>query len=656
VLDNFEQLLHTAPGWLTDLLARCPRSTALVTSRTALNVDGEYRYELAPLSVVEPHPVPGASAPPAVRLFTERARAIRPGFALDETNREVVTEICQRLDGLPLAIELAASRIGAFTPADMLARMSKRFTLLGGGRRGAPPHLRSMRDAIAWSHDLLTPGEQTLLRRLAVFVGGFTLEAAEAVCGGDERPDERVLTGLSALVDHSLVQRVAIDRGAGRYRMLETIRDFAADRLADSGEEVQLRDRHAQWVLALAQGTRAHTDALEQALAIDPLVAEQPNIDAALHWVLESGQGERLADLIVALEHYWNYARPAVEALAWYQRALSDGAGSLNTRIDLLNVAALLAHTLGDPVADSYLAELGALVDDIGSPLQRANAAFMMALRAEDQGDYSQAGAGFHIAQTRSRDAGDAWLAVQCEYHLGVVAYGERQFDRAVDRLTGARAAAMAINDPFTSAWCLVYLVFIACERGDVQGAVAHLRMHPDINRDAANPRQRLDHEHEPLVRAAAAVVASARGQHHLAARLLGSAVHEVPLREPELRIAEQCRKAACRALGDAEFTRLWDAGYRMRPEDVQADFDRTLADDDAPAGNVAVREATHGLSSREVEVVRLLADGLTNQEIADTLFVSLRTAATHVDHILTKLGVRSRTAAVAFAIRNGLA
>ncbi|HEV2126243.1 MAG TPA: response regulator transcription factor [Chloroflexota bacterium] len=237
-----------------------------------------------------------------------------------------------------------------------------------------------------------------------------------------------------------------------------------------------------------------------------------------------------------------------------------------------------------------------------------------------------------------------------------MVAYGQRQLDHAVERLEDARAAATAIGDPFTPAWCLVYLAFIACERGDVDGAVAHLKQHPDINRDAGGQQERLDHEHEPLVRAAAGVVASARGQHRLATRLLASAVHEVPLREPEIRIVERCQEAARRTLGDAEFTSLWDAGFRMRPEEVQADVDRVLSGHDAAsAGDVAVREASHVLTPREQETLRLLIAGKSNREIAEQLFISPRTATTHVSNILAKFGVETRAAAVTYAFQHDL-
>jgi predicted ATPase/DNA-binding CsgD family transcriptional regulator len=656
VLDNFEQLLQPAPLWLTHLLSRCPRITALITSRTALNVDGEHRYEVPLLPISEPNAAPDAPVPTAVRLFAERARAIQPAFVLDETNRETVTEICQRLDGLPLAIELAAARIGALTPAEILTRLADRFALLKSGRRDAAPRLRSMRDAVAWSHDLLTEEEQTLFRRLAVFVGGFTLAATEAVCGRDARSGESVLTELSALIDHSLVRRVAVDRGAGRYRMLETIREFAAERLAASGEVPALRDRHARWVLELARGTRAGTT-LQQALTIDRLVVEQPNIEAALHWLLESDQGEALVDLVTTLEFYWMFSRPPVEGLTWHQRALSYRNASPGKRIDLLNVAAPLAHWIESPLADVYIEELRSLVEHVGSPQQRANAAFIRALRAEDHANYPQAEMDFKVARTLSVQAGDIWQGIQCDYHLGVVAYGQGRLERSVEILEAAQAAAVAIGDPFTPAWCLVYLTFIACERGDTEGAVALLSQHPDVNRSADLQQERLDHEHESMVRAAAGVVACALDRYQLAARLLGSAVNEAELCYPEQIIAGHCLDSARRALGDDEFYSLWNAGYRMRPEEVQVDFEHLLAEGRGKLEpDVPVASPPHGLSSRELEVVRLLADGMNNKEIANALFVSPRTINSHLDHILTKLDVRSRTAAVAFAIRNGLA
>jgi predicted ATPase len=258
VLDNLEHLLPAAP-LVADLLAACPHLAALATSRERLRLGGEREFPVPPL------PLPDRAAPatadrlggnPAVRLFADRAGAVDPEFALTDANAAAVAGVCRRLDGLPLAIELAAARTKILPPAALLARLERRLPLLVGGNRDAPARLQTMRDAIAWSHDLLSPAEQVLFRRLAVFVGGFTLEAARTVGDPAEDLGLDALEGVASLVDRSLIQREQGLEGEPRFGMLETIREFAFERLVASGEEAVARHAHALHYLALAESSR----------------------------------------------------------------------------------------------------------------------------------------------------------------------------------------------------------------------------------------------------------------------------------------------------------------------------------------------------------------------------------------------------------------
>jgi predicted ATPase len=321
VLDNFEHVLDAGP-LVTVLLAACPTLKALVTSRTVLRLSGEHDVTVPPLSLpsqgVEESRGRAANdtlldsstsqlfdSSEAVRLFVERAAAADAAFAFTGATANDVAMLCTRLDGLPLAIELAAARVRALPPQVMLRRLDQRFRLLTGGARDQPPRLRSLRDAIAWSHDLLTPEEQALFRRLAAFVGGCTLEAAEAVGAAEGDSVLGVLEGIASLTDKSLLRQMGESDGEPRFVMLETIRDFALERLEASGEEAKVRDRHASWCLQLAERTEASAFGdPEQRAQFDRLQADYDNVRAALAWSLDQGDAAGLR-LAAAMGGFW---------------------------------------------------------------------------------------------------------------------------------------------------------------------------------------------------------------------------------------------------------------------------------------------------------------------------------------------------------------
>ena len=333
VLDNVEHLLAAGPD-LVLLLAACPALTLLVTSRAALRVSGEHEFAVPPL----PLPVERGTwtfdqiaASDAVRLFVERAEAVQAGFRLTPANAWDAAEICRRLDGLPLAIELAAARVKVFPPRALLARLERRLPLLTGGPRDAPARLRTMRDAIAWSHDLLDADEQRLFRRMAVFVGGFTLDAAIDVAGDGTLPEEAVVEGISSLVDKSLLHPAASDDAANddlgepRFSMLETVREFALDELARSGEEDAVRRAHAEYFRALAERAEPELRGAGQVAWIARLETELPNLRAVLDWSLAGGEVETGLRLAGALCWFWFLRNHVAEGRAWFDRARATG-------------------------------------------------------------------------------------------------------------------------------------------------------------------------------------------------------------------------------------------------------------------------------------------------------------------------------------------
>ena len=641
VLDNFEQVVDAGP-LVVDLLMACPSLTVLVTSRAPLRVSGEHLHAVSPLTL--PDASDRIEQSEAFRLFADRAMAVVPSFELTPDNAETIGEMCRRLDGLPLAIELAAARLTLFSPAELLRRMDARLALLRDGAVDQPARLRSLRESIAWSHDLLSASEQALFARLAVFVGGWTLDAAEDVAG---EGDAGVQEDLATLILRNLVWRTVQPDGTSRYGMLETLREFAGEQLASRGEDTSTRDRHARWFLALARDTRAESSTLNQILAIGPLEQEHANIRAALRWLDATGQAEALADLVNALEHHWEWNKHEVEGLGWYQRVLGIKDLSPGVRLELLGGAAFLAHKIASPLAEGLVEEFALQAEARGTLRQRANACFLVGMHAEDTGDFARAEACLPVARDYADRVGDTWTSLECSYHLGVVALGRGALDRAMEIFDGARSASMGIDNPLIPAWCLVHQALIWCERGKPERAAALLRQHPDMNRVAFR-------QHEPILRAVAGVVACQLGDYRRAARLWGAAAHDVPMRHPEKEITERSAVIARRALGEAEFTREWDAGNRMPPSEVQVEIVQLLAGHERPTVDGPVTKR-HDLSPRELDVLRLIAAGKTDRHIAEALYISQRTAEWHVRNVLGKLGAANRAEAAVLAARDGL-
>jgi len=546
VLDNYEHLLDADPAWLADVLEACPLLTMLVTSRTALNIAGEQRYPVPTLGVSAPSANP--VEPAATTLFCRRAHAVRPDFRLTPENRDDIDEVCRRLDGVPLAIELAAARINVLTPGEMVDRLWDRFALLRGGSRDAPECHRSILEAIAWSYDLLSSNEQHVFRTLSVFVGGFALEAAETVIDHPADSAWSAIDIVDSLVEKSLIQPVERSSGEPRFAMLETIREFGLAQLVLSGEEVEVRNRHAKWCLTLAKETRANPVLILSAMAVDRLESDYANIQATLTWLGQTGQAGQMLRFMNDLEFLWNFGGHDVEGLAWYKRVLDDPRnGSPSDRLDALSAAGILAHAVGDSVADAFINEAVALARDVGTLAQRANAVSGAAIRAEDLGDYAKAESMLRESRTYTEQAGLEDVAIMFDYHLGVVAYGQDDLALAVDRLEAARRAATALGDPFIPLWWLVYLALIACERNDLATAADLLRQHPPCDRVGYQ-------QHQPLVRAAAGVLATRLEHHQMAARFFGATAHDVGLFYPERVIVERCFGTLREMLGDESF------------------------------------------------------------------------------------------------------
>ncbi len=349
VLDNCEHLVDAAADLAEALLSSCPRLRVLATSRETLGVPGEMAWPVPSLSGPEPgdgHTVEELEGYESVRLFVDRARYHNPAFLLTEHNARAVAEICRRLDGIPLAIELAAARVG-LSVDELATRLDDSLRLLNTGGRRAPPRQRTLRGTLDWSHELLPAPERALFRRLSVFVGGWVLAAAEAVGAGGDIAEDDVLDLVSRLVDKSLVVAQATGEGGVRCRMLEPIRQYARGKLEESGEAEAVRRRHAGWCVAFVERADAGLQEKDQALWVERLERERPNAQAALGWSLEA-EPETALRLAASLGHFWYRYGPVVEGRRWLEAALDRTEGLESAaRARTLRLAGVLSEECG---------------------------------------------------------------------------------------------------------------------------------------------------------------------------------------------------------------------------------------------------------------------------------------------------------------------
>ena len=422
VLDNFEQVLDAAMA-IEHLLSHAPAMKVMVTSRSVLSVYGEREYPVPPLQLPEPRPQPSIEAlshSEAVALFVERARAVRPDFMVNAENAEAIAEICSRVDGLPLAIELAAVRVNVLTPQAMLPRLDERLSLLTSGPRSLPERQRTLRGAIDWSYQLLDEPERKLFARLATFWGGGSLEAIEAVCDSDLGAP--VLDVLSTLVDDSLLRRMETRDGEVRFQMLETIREFAMERLGEEPDAAAVADRHARHYLSLAVQAEEHLVGDEQKSWLDRFDREHDNIRSALKWAVRSGNVETGQEAAGAIWRFWHQRGHLMEGRKKLEHLLdaSEGQGGTEARFKALTGAGGLAYWQNDYAAtERYYTEALAIARELGS--QRAIAEALYNLSYSDRiGGNEEAGfAKLREVLEIARSIGDRQLTADSLQLLG---------------------------------------------------------------------------------------------------------------------------------------------------------------------------------------------------------------------------------------------
>jgi non-specific serine/threonine protein kinase len=660
VLDNFEQVVAAAVE-LAELLKVAPRSKVLVTSRAVLHLSGEHEFAVPSLDLperVRPLDAAALARYEAVALFVQRAEAALPGFEVTSANAAAVADICARLDGLPLAIELAAARIKVLPPQGLLARLSSPLQLLTSGARDRPQRQQSLRRTIDWSYGLLDDAEKALFRQLSVFPGSWTLEAAEAVTA----VASDVVEGLASLLDKSLVQSHETTGHEPRYRMLETIREYAFEQLEAAAEVPELKLRLARYVLTLAEAAASELRRPPSKLWLDRLQEEHDNMRSTLRWAIEGGNAELALRLASAVHRYMVARGHLNEGQRWLESAL-----------------ALDAQT---------------------DPMIRARALLFAGDAAWQRGEYRLAVARNNACLELYRGVGDDHGVARGLQNLGNVALYRQEYTQAEEILHESLALYRKVGDEFGTAAVLTTLGVLARNRGDLAGARALGEEALAINRslgDARNVAQSMNN----IARAArdqmawteavdlcaqslrllselgdqlgmsnvlanVGIMAQRLGDAGFAARMFGAAevFREVstgsaffsvsPAEYAAYGVAVDATRAS---LGEAAFTSAWQAGRGLPAAEVVSVVLSWSPLEPRRSASAARAEpgTVNELTPREQEVAVLIARGLTNREIAEALVISEWTVESHVRHILTKLHFRSRALVAAWAIQQGL-
>ncbi|MGE3511804.1 MAG: tetratricopeptide repeat protein, partial [Vicinamibacterales bacterium] len=698
LLDNFEQILDAA-GTLDALLHTCPGLAILVTSRAPLQLRVEHESPVPPLGVPDVRRLqqPGLQAEAlsrydAVELFVERALAIRPDFILTNTNASAVAELCARLDGLPLAIELAAARLRLLSPEAMLPRLGHGLDLLAGGRRDLPARQQTLRNTIAWSYELLSATERRLFRHLSVFVGGFTLAAAAAVCGttlvpgpaSDPGSETRrsaeidVLDVIGALVDHNLLRPTEVTADEPRFAMLETIREYGLEQLEASGEKDDVRRLHLAWCVDLSNRSAQLGRGAAQGAWLDRLEAEYDNLRAALRCSeaasCDPEIGLRLATTLA--NAFWPMRGHFHEGRGWLTRLLARPTARTVVRADALNRAGYLAMRQNDyaaalPLFDEALAIWRDIGDANGTAVTLRN----LGVVAHHQGDHDRARTMFEESLPLHRQLGDRYGVQMSQLYFADLLRDCGEDARAATSYEEGLNLARERGDGHGVAYALRGLGHMARVRGDYARAGELLRESLELLRPLRDRRC------IPLCLEGLACIAIGPDWADRATRLLGAANAiqsntGAPAPPSELADYQRTEADARSTLGMEQFAAVWAEGT-MLPLDAVIAYalegagEAHTASARAPSprpvlvapseSSAAVRtQPPDGprLSARECEVVTLIAGGLSNRQIAERLVLSVRTVERHIENVYNRLGISGkagRAIVTAYAIRHHL-
>jgi predicted ATPase/DNA-binding CsgD family transcriptional regulator len=745
LLDNFEQVVTAAPP-LVELLRTCPHLKILVTSRTLLRVSGEREFSVSPLAVPDLSHLPATEALSqyaAVALFLQRAQALKPDFQVTSTNAGTLAEICVRLDGLPLALELAAARINLLSPAALLTRLSQRFQVLTSGTRDAPARQQTLRNTIEWSYRLLDVTEQRLFRRLSVFVGGCTLETIEALSIALDGEAGPVLDGVASLLDKSLLHQREQGEWEPRLMMLETIREYGLECLTVQGEMETTQQAYAAYYLMLAEKAKPELQGPQQDIWLERLEHEHGNLRKVLGWLLEQEEIEKALRLGVALARFWEVHGHLSEGYHWLDRTLSSSQniavslrawglneaawfvclqGKTDQAEKLLSESLSLFRTLDDKrgsalalrrrgiaarmrgqygEAGSLAQEALQLFNEAGDRGGVAHVLLLQAYLAIDQGEYVKAGLLLEECLSVFRELGDKRRKALVSVYLAQVLFAQGDPVRAQILAQESMALAKPLGDKETLAlgfrlcgqialrqddvvtarslfaeslvlarerghqWGTAEVLSLLARTATIQGD--YLEARTLFEESLALCREEGKEVGKPTIASCLEGLAElflCQGESVWAVRLWGLSeafreaigVPMLPIERPDY---ERAVAAARRHLGQRAFAATWAQGRRMTLEQVLVAL-RALPPPIAaepvaapPTTKPAVSPA--GLTTREVEVLRLVAQGLTDAQVAEKLVISPRTVNTHLKSIYGKIQVTSRSAATRYALEHNL-
>ncbi|HEX2742445.1 MAG TPA: BTAD domain-containing putative transcriptional regulator [Rubrobacter sp.] len=695
VLDNCEHLIDAAARLADELLYSCPRLRVLATSRETLGIQGEVVWQVKPLSLPEADggaSVEGLMLYEAVRLFVDRARLRLPDFELMEANAGAVSRVCRKLDGMPLAIELATARMGALVVDQVAQRLEGSLDVLSAGSRTAEPRQQTLRATIDWSHELLSQTERALFRRLSIFTGGWTLEAAEDVCSGESIYEGDVLDLLGSLVNKSLVV-VAATGSAARYRMLEPIRQYAREKLEESGEIDEMRSRHAAFFLALSEQAEPELSGTQQRMWVEQLEGEHDNLREAVSWVLEREGAESALRFGGALWRFWFAQGHLSEGRKWMEQILAKGKPlSTLARVKALEGLGWLAQSLGDPgLVEATFEEMLSLSRKLGdkgniatalnalsgqamqrgdhkcarelleenlsvlreleeegntaTPLKKFHVLYLLAYMAlNEENDPARAAALWEEDLTLARQIGDVLRIGMTMCSLGYAALLQGDYERAralcEETLAFAHELGSAVVEIIPET--LVNLGLASLGLGDHERASASFEEALTMSKSAGRKPTIIN------ILEAMASLAGALGEASRTARLWGAAeaareLTDIALPPGDRALHEPYLADARLRLGEAAWEEALSEGRAMTTDQAT---DYAFSKEEADPTTIPVPQkplVADELTPREREIAILVARGLTNRQVSTRLGISERTAGNHVARILRKLGLSSR-------------
>jgi len=665
ILDNCEHLIEACVEITDLLLQKCPALHILATSREVMGITGEVAWTVLPLTLPDPQPwrnpdsaqqaLPKYEASESVQLFIDRVRTNDPEFDLTIKNGAWVAEICRRLDGMPLAIELAAAQVRSLTVQEIARRLDNRFQLLTSGSRTAPPRQQTLASTLDWSYELLSSKEQMVLQRLSVFAGGSTIQAAERVCAGGEIESANVLELLTRLVDKNLVTADRLERGETRYRLLETIREYAMGKLAESQENAEVQNTHLEFFLQFAEEADWKIKGPEEIEWYTRLEDEHDNMRAALSWALESKNAEVGLRLTNGLVFFWFVHGHVMEGIGWLEKSLAQkqGASMASEAKALTYLGTLLLNSEKknfDKCALLHEKSLN-LFRQLGDRSGIAWVLNQLGIVVLNQDELVKAKQLINESLALRRELGDPWSIAQTLQNLIPFALQENDYVKAKEYTEETIAWFEQAGDQRGVARTLRDLAELARLQGDFGSATEIL------TQSLSKLLELGDKWSVASVLESLAILASEQGHSEQAARLFGASealrnLIGMPLQDLDSEDLQKYILRIRKDLGEKKIAQAWAQGGAVPFEEILA---FVTQEPESASTLQTEKERFGGLTAREREAAVLIAEGLSNREVAEAMTVTVKTVEAYVTRIRRKLGFDSRVQIATWVIERGL-